>query len=56
MGAEVLAAGVEEVRRARATNEIPYALVEADPAIATPGSRPPAPRSRRCTARPAAAA
>jgi hypothetical protein len=28
----VLAAGVEEVRRARRTNEIPYALVDADPA------------------------
>jgi hypothetical protein len=32
VGPEVLAAGIEEVRRARATNEIPYALVEADPA------------------------
>jgi uncharacterized protein YbjT (DUF2867 family) len=29
VGPETLAAGVEEVRRARATNEIPYALVEA---------------------------
>jgi hypothetical protein len=32
VGPAILAAGVEEVRRARATNEIPYALVEADPA------------------------
>ncbi|MDX6724870.1 MAG: hypothetical protein QOD73_3274 [Solirubrobacteraceae bacterium] len=29
---EILAAGVEEVRHARRTNEIPYALVAADPA------------------------
>jgi uncharacterized protein YbjT (DUF2867 family) len=29
---EVLAAGVEEVRHARRTNEIPYAVVAADPA------------------------
>ncbi len=29
---EVLARGVEEVRRAHRTNEIPYALLEADPA------------------------
>ena len=32
VAAPVLAAGVEEVRRARRTNEIPYALVTADPA------------------------
>jgi hypothetical protein len=30
----VLAGGVEEVRRAQRTNEIPYALVDADPADA----------------------
>jgi hypothetical protein len=29
---DILAAGVEEVRRARRTNEIPYALIDADPA------------------------
>jgi hypothetical protein len=34
VGADVLAAGVAEVRFARETNEIPYALVEADPADA----------------------
>jgi hypothetical protein len=32
VGPEILAAGVEEVRHARRTNEIPYALVAADPA------------------------
>jgi nucleoside-diphosphate-sugar epimerase len=32
VGGDVLAAGVEEVRRAHRTNEIPYALLEADPA------------------------
>jgi hypothetical protein len=32
--AAILAAGVEEVRRARRTNEIPYALLEADRADA----------------------
>jgi hypothetical protein len=35
VGAPVLAAGVEEVRRARRTNEIPYALIGADPADRT---------------------
>jgi hypothetical protein len=28
VGADVLAAGVEEIRHARRTNEIPYALLE----------------------------
>jgi hypothetical protein len=32
VGRELLAAGVEEVRRARRVNEIPYALVDANPA------------------------
>jgi hypothetical protein len=32
VGRDVLAAGVEEVRHAQRTNEIPYALVDADPA------------------------
>ena len=32
VGADALAAGVEEVRHARRTNEIPYALLDADPA------------------------
>ena len=32
VGPEVLAAGVEEMRHARRTNEIPYALLTADPA------------------------
>jgi hypothetical protein len=32
VAAPLLAAGVEEVRRARRTNEIPYALLTADPA------------------------
>jgi hypothetical protein len=31
VGADSTAAGVEEVRRARRTNEIPFALIEADP-------------------------
>ena len=31
VGAETLAAGVEELRHARRTNEIPFALIEADP-------------------------
>jgi uncharacterized protein YbjT (DUF2867 family) len=35
VGPEILAAGVEEVRHARRTNEIPYALVAADPADRT---------------------
>jgi uncharacterized protein YbjT (DUF2867 family) len=30
VGADVIASGLEEVRHARRTNEIPYALVEAD--------------------------
>jgi uncharacterized protein YbjT (DUF2867 family) len=32
VGSELLATGAEEARRARALNEIPYALVTADPA------------------------
>ena len=32
VGSELLAAGAEEARRAQALNEIPYALVTADPA------------------------
>lgn len=32
VGADVLAGGVEEMRLARRTNEIPFALLEADPA------------------------
>jgi hypothetical protein len=31
VGVDSTAAGVEEVRRARRTNEIPFALIEADP-------------------------
>jgi NAD(P)-dependent dehydrogenase (short-subunit alcohol dehydrogenase family) len=54
---EALAAGVAEARHARATNEIPYALVEADPADRAAWLR----AARRAidallTARPAAAA
>ena len=32
VGAEVLASGAAEAEHARRTNEIPYALLEADPA------------------------
>jgi uncharacterized protein YbjT (DUF2867 family) len=32
VGPELIAGGVEEVRRAQRTNEIPYALIDADPA------------------------
>ncbi len=33
-GAEVLAAGMAEIRRAREINEIPFAVVDAEPAVA----------------------
>src|SRR3954447_3722367 len=36
VGADVFARGAEEVRRANVTNEVPYALLEADPADRVP--------------------